>query len=779
MIVLALVCAAFAQPSGPVENAFAAGDYQRAIELARESLARHQRSNSLDGQATDWNAIGRASTYLGRFPEAIAAYQSALAIDRQQNNAEGEVVRLYNLGNVHFELGRYQDSFRHYQAALDRIDAAGNQPWTPRRRQVAAANLAILHQRVGSYGKALELYRGLALPASMPASERAQLLANQGTLYRRLGDPVKALEIYRQAQALFARDSHPFGEVGVLKNIGILYALDLDRLPDALEAFGAARRVAETSAKAQVVPIRLYVAETLLALGRRDEAAAEFAIALDGARRMGSAEYDWRAMFGLGRIAAQKGDTAEALRLYSEAIARFESVRSGLDMAVLKRDFLADKRQVYDAAIALLVKQPSPPLDRIYRLMENSRSRILQDSFGSRPGAGLKVIQGRLDHGTALMELWSGPDSIAVLYVTRSGVDLRVFPAIDVAGFRKAILDTGGWTGPASRIGAMLLSGLPSSLTNLIVVPDGALALIPFELLALPGESNTLLIERTAVSYAPSAGVLLRQDWGRGRGWSPPWRNHLLAFADPAADPATPGLFDAPLATAARLPKSVEEVRYIAGLAAGRNEVRTGADARKYFLTAGLGRGFPLLHLATHAIADYTDPERSRILMAPAALRETSDFLFLRELYSMDLKALDLVVLSACDTETGKLIRGEGVEGFAKAFIAAGASSIVTTLWRVDDDATSQFMKQFYYHLEGGAPKAEALRQAKLKFLRSGSELSHPRHWAAFVLNGDGLAPAPRFFSWWWMLAPLAVLTAIAIKARSSRSRPESTGSRR
>jgi CHAT domain len=72
----------------------------------------------------------------------------------------------------------------------------------------------------------------------------------------------------------------------------------------------------------------------------------------------------------------------------------------------------------------------------------------------------------------------------------------------------------------------------------------------------------------------------------------------------------------------------------------------------------------------------------------------------------------------------------------------------VTTLWRVDDHATADFMKHFYYALASGTSKAAALRRAKLQFLRAGSELAHPKYWAAFVLNGDGLTPIPPIVTW-------------------------------
>jgi CHAT domain-containing protein len=163
-------------------------------------------------------------------------------------------------------------------------------------------------------------------------------------------------------------------------------------------------------------------------------------------------------------------------------------------------------------------------------------------------------------------------------------------------------------------------------------------------------------------------------------------------------------------------------------------------------------------------VSDSVDPERSRILFAAERPRDGADFLFLREIYGLDLKGLDLVTLSACDTETGRLTAGEGVEGFAKPFLAAGARTTVTTLWPVEDRATAEFMKQFYGELDAGVSKAEALRRAKLRFLRSGSRLSHPLYWAAFVLNGDGLAPIPRAIGW-PVIGIAAGVTALAALA--------------
>ena len=140
-----------------------------------------------------------------------------------------------------------------------------------------------------------------------------------------------------------------------------------------------------------------------------------------------------------------------------------------------------------------------------------------------------------------------------------------------------------------------------------------------------------------------------------------------------------------------------------------------------------------------------------------------SEYLFWPEVAALQLSGVDLVTLSACDT-------GEGARNFSGAFLAAGARSTVTTLWRVDDSATANFMQLFYRNLARGESKAEALRNAKLDFLRSKSELAQPRYWAAFVLTGDGRAAIPRVISWVWIF-DAAVVLALLMWAYRRRTR--------
>ena len=173
--------------------------------------------------------------------------------------------------------------------------------------------------------------------------------------------------------------------------------------------------------------------------------------------------------------------------------------------------------------------------------------------------------------------------------------------------------------------------------------------------------------------------------------------------------------------------------------------------------------------MSTHATADDDNPERSRILFSPAEPDQPADYLFLKEINALDLQGVDLTTLSACDTERGKLVKGEGIQGFSRALLSAGSRATVTSLWRVADQPTAELMKQFYYELSRDSTKAEALRQAKLKFLHSETALKHPRHWAAFILHGDGLQPIPTVISWQKLIVPLAAglfLFAVALRLR-------------
>jgi CHAT domain-containing protein len=775
------------------QMATAQGDYDRAAAAGRRAADAYRKSGDKAGERRALNSLGLAEHYRGDYSPAELHFQEALALARESADREAEVEELNNLANVYFPQARYLDALHAYRESLARVEQAAGAPWQARRRRIVLSNLAALFLRLGAYDQSLELYRELQKsPEALAPSERALLLANLGVLYRRLEDPFKALDNYRAAGQLFAREQRRNGEIGVLKNVGIVQALDLDDPQAALVTFAEALSLAEGSGnRREAMQVRLYRGETLIRVGDLDAATRDLEAALASAKELRTTEEQWKALYGLGRVARKRGRDDLAAAQFRQAIGLIESVRSNLQLSTLKTDFLADKRDVYDALVELFTERPDTA--EIFDLLERSRARTFKDRLqehAQRSGAApvsLAAVQSRLDPRTLLLEYWVTPRAAAVVWVTHDTSGIARIPfspaaAEEISAFARELASGSGddWRRTSEAVGRRLLGGVDAlarfRFRHLIVVPDGPLSALPFEALQPPAAAGTLLIERFDVSYVPSAAILLRDAPPVHRSWSLPWARKLIAFGDPLVPPRTAGA----LPGEGRLPRlgtSAEEVREIARIVGDGAELHLGAGNVKRFLLAGQARGIPLLHLSTHATADDSNPERSRIVFSPSEGNQEPDYLFLKDVYDLDLAGVDLATLSACDTERGKVIRGEGLQGFSRALLSAGSRAAVTTLWRVDDRPTTEFMKQFYFELGRREPKAEALRLAKLRFLRSGTALRHPRFWAAFVLNGDGLHAIPLQLAWNALLAPAALALAAAAALGGRRKlRPRGAG---
>src|SRR5262249_13525075 len=177
-------------------------------------------------------------------------------------------------------------------------------------------------------------------------------------------------------------------------------------------------------------------------------------------------------------------------------------------------------------------------------------------------------------------------------------------------------------------------------------------------------------------------------------------------------------------------------------------ERRLGAldfEARRALaLDPAVGR-YRVLHFATHGLLNSTHPELSGLVLSlvDSGGEAQNGFLRLEDVYRMRIDA-DLVVLSACQTALGKPVQGEGLVGLSRGFIHAGARQVLSSLWKVSDRATTELMKEVYRAmlLDGQRPAA-ALRQAQRKLLAT-RPFEGPESWAAFVLQGDWLAPPVR-----------------------------------
>ena len=189
----------------------------------------------------------------------------------------------------------------------------------------------------------------------------------------------------------------------------------------------------------------------------------------------------------------------------------------------------------------------------------------------------------------------------------------------------------------------------------------------------------------------------------------------------------------------ARLPGSRQEAEAIMSVTpAGAGMMALDFMASRATATSPELSQYRVVHFATHGLLDSEHPELSGLVLSLVDEQGQSQngFLRLHDIYNLNLP-VDLVVLSSCNSGLGKEIRGEGLVGIVRGFMYAGATRVVASLWKVEDDATAELMKRFYQHmLQGGEPAAAALRAAQVEMWQQ-KQWRSPYYWAAFVLQGE------------------------------------------
>lgn len=340
------------------------------------------------------------------------------------------------------------------------------------------------------------------------------------------------------------------------------------------------------------------------------------------------------------------------------------------------------------------------------------------------------------------------------------------------------------YTTAAHQAYQQLLAPLEQNLqaiNALIIVPDDQISYIPFEALldAPPSKKQArfkpqflpYLLKKYAISYAYSGTLWLEQmdisplNSAEGAvtsaaattkgylAFAPTFEatdksSHLLAAANRNCNGDE---FSA-------LTHSKEEVTDIHKMVKGSLYTDVAATKANFLASATQHQ---ILHLATHACVDDAHPMFSRIQFVDTAL-------FTHELFNLDLKQADLAVLSACETGTGILSRGEGVMSLSRAFAYGGCPSLVQSLWNANDASTAHIMKRFYQQLETGISKPKALQQAKLTYLnddRTPDGLAHPFFWATFIQSGNThqISIIKPTNSWYWWLGGSSLLLLLLL----------------
>ena len=295
---------------------------------------------------------------------------------------------------------------------------------------------------------------------------------------------------------------------------------------------------------------------------------------------------------------------------------------------------------------------------------------------------------------------------------------------------------------------------------RLIIVPDGKLALLPISALPFPNSDEPFIL-RNEIVYQPSASLLniLPKIQNRNHQLS----KDLLVFADPVFNDSdtrlTEKIADDSFVSSVinlrdfrlmdangkipRLFATQQEADSIAeAVGKSRTEIASGfAASRDKVLNSAIS-DYRILHFATHGLIDVERPEISSIVLSQFDEngQKREGFLRLQDIYALDLSS-DLVVLSACQSGVGKEIKGEGMMSLNNAFLQAGAKSVLSSAWKVDDDATAEFMKRFYTNLvaEQLTPAA-ALRQTQIEMMQK-TQFKSPFYWAAFTLQGEFRQP--------------------------------------
>jgi CHAT domain-containing protein len=276
---------------------------------------------------------------------------------------------------------------------------------------------------------------------------------------------------------------------------------------------------------------------------------------------------------------------------------------------------------------------------------------------------------------------------------------------------------------------------------DLIIVPDGQLLYIPFDVLlsnepvnkGLDFRSLPYLIKGHAINYSPSATILF------GRKEKHEQQSVDLAAFAPTYDKnykyknLVYGNKDSVM-TLFPIPGALEEVKRVSKIYKGK--VLIGAMASESMFKRE-APNYNILHLSAHTIIDNVNPMYSKLVFSPNIDKKEDGLLNTYELFNMNLHA-ELAILSACNTGSGKLQAGEGILSIARGFFYAGVPSVVMTLWSVEDNSSSELMELFYKHLTEGLPKDEALRRAKLDYLKQSDQLTaFPYFWAGYVNIGD------------------------------------------
>lgn len=751
------------------------GEPWRALLLLDEALAGWRELEDTAGAAATLHNLGALYTVLGRLPEARNSLEQALSFYRRPGMDRNEAATLMALGWVRFLQGDVAGARAHLQHSLDLRRASGNrrgEAVTLDRLGTVSRETNELERAISEYRQAIEIFRKVGDPRS-----QAFTLSNLGETLALRGEPLAGLRHQNEALHLLKHRGGPSAEAYVRfrrakaeRTLGDRYAAwnDMQRAIPMLE------RIRE---RTESDDFRMTYFDSI---HEHYEFAVDLLMELH--ERQPESGFDRLALDVAGRAQARGLlDLVDEAR-GSRAVERLGSRSGGLHQ--LEEEIrAAEQRQATLMAEGGRESAVAIEEDRIRRLLQDREKLLIElrltrgdRSFAVRQIGTAEIQHRLLDQETMLLVYFLGARRSFVWAISDQSIETAVLPSrefIERAAMRLHTLlaksnlrKTQQVDLTASELSNALLGKVARLLTGkrIAIVPDGALAYIPFSALPDPASGGLPLLVHHEVVILPSASVLAAI---RARAASRPLPPKLLAVvADPVFgrdDPrlrsvgAQVGLARIPdsgrlprrdltrttrslgLRKLSRLPFSRQEADAILALVQPEQRLEvTDFAATPALVTGGRLASFRIVHFATHALIHPRYPELSGVVLSLFDQRGRPQPGFLRPYQILTTRMpADLVVLSACRTGLGQKMQGEGLVGLPHSFFHAGASRVIVSLWDINDETTSVLMKRFYWELlHKKRPPAAALHAAQLSMLGE-PRWASPYHWAGFVLQGD------------------------------------------
>ncbi|MGB7297026.1 MAG: CHAT domain-containing tetratricopeptide repeat protein [Candidatus Aminicenantales bacterium] len=666
-----------------------------------------------------------------------------------------EVKVLNNIGSIHYHLGENAKSLDFLKKALEKAEAVQD----IEEMSIILNNIGIVYSQMGNYEESTRYYQRVIDLASKIKGNKVlwEAYFEIANAYRNQDQLAEALESYRKS-------------ISVIENIRSTISLE------ELKAtyLGTDKRI---DAYHNLISLFIQIYQD----SQKPQHAAEAFRYLERAKARAFLD-----SIEVSKIDLSEGISRQLLNKETDLMNDISQFHTKLLIPQLlpeQRDEINKDLEEHEEQLQSLrreIREASP----VYANLRYPKTLTLEEAQSEL-----------IDRETACFAYLLAKERSFGFAITSEGI--RIFPLPDrkeiqkmVQEYLTAITDI---TNQDFHLGHRLYDvlvrpGLNKRVKRLIIVPDDALYFLPFETLLSSDGEREWLIKDYAIAYAPSLSSL-RELVDRRRSNGHPVEMDILALGDPSfgdseTDPVAGGsdlLQDSGSAEEtrfSRLKYSGLEIEKIAALfKPSKRTIFERAEASEENFKSQKLTDFRIIHFATHAFIDDRKPARSSIVLALDQDPQEDGLLQTREIFNLKMQA-DLVVLSACQTGLGQLIRGEGIEGLSRAFFYAGASSVLLSLWAINDQASYQLLERFYIHLRSANPVMDSLRQAKLEMIDS-EVLAHPYYWAGFIVSGNAdRLIFPRRVNKWIIVtlslcAGLAILILVISRDRTVSGRPQ------